>query len=64
VHNTIRRAHNRNSYKDLCLAQFDRSWLRRGLVMSRTTARPRRPAGEAERSFSNIEIKTFAAAGC
>jgi hypothetical protein len=33
-------------------------------VISRTTARPRRPAGEAERSFSNIEIKTFAAAGC
>jgi hypothetical protein len=32
-------------------------------VISRTTARPRRPAGEAERSFSNIEIKTFAAAG-
>ena len=32
-------------------------------VISRTTARPRRPAGDAERNFSNIEINTFAAAG-
>jgi hypothetical protein len=34
------------------------------VVIVRTNPRPRRPRADAERSFSNNEASTFAAAGC